>query len=102
MSYLRTAEQFTTGENQAVTYAILAVAIELQKMRERAAFALPSGKESINLDKVLSVEISPYADGYEVLMYVDVGKPALIYQGVDAKALAREFGLQWPKTGGDR
>ena len=101
MSYLRTAEQFTTGENQAVTYAILAVAIELQKMRERTAFALPSGRESINLNNILSVEISPYKDD-EIFVHINPDKPALIYRGVDAKALAREFGLQWPKTGGDR
>jgi len=101
MDYLQIAEDFTTGENQAITYAIVAAAIELRRMREQTAFVLPSGKESINLDKVLSVKISPYANGYEVLMYVDVGKPALIYQGEDAKALAKEFGLKWPETGGE-
>ena len=102
MDYLQIAEDFTTGENQAITYAVVAVAIELRRMRERTTFVLPSGKESVNLDKVLSVKISSYADGYEVLVYVDANGPAWIYHGEDAEALAKEFGLKWPKTGGDR
>jgi hypothetical protein len=101
MDYLQIAEDFTTGENQAITYAIVAAAIELRRMREQTAFVLPSGKESINLDKVLSVRVSPYANAYEVLVYVDANGPAWIYHGEDAEALAKAFGLKWPETGGE-
>ena len=101
MGYLQTAEDFTTEENRAVTYAVLAVAIELKKMRERTAFTLPSGNESINLERVQVAKVNPYADTYEVLLYVDACGPAWDYHGEDAKALAKVFGLKGPKTGGE-
>ena len=64
-------------------------------MQPLKMFTLPSEMESINLSRVLSVKINPYTDD-EVLVYLDVDRPALVYKGEDAEALAEEFGLKWP------
>ncbi|NBD36003.1 MAG: hypothetical protein GVY30_08380 [Chloroflexi bacterium] len=84
-----------------IANALLSIAEEVESIRRRRMFSLPSGKESINLDKVLSVKISQYADDFEVLVYADAGGRAMVYQGEDAEALAKAFGLKWPETGGE-